>query len=61
MYGLERLVQQQERRQPVVDEEDRHAREAERESDRHAQDDQRGEDAEQYAGATPRDATTLAR
>ena len=44
---LQHLVQQQERRQPVVDEEDRHAGEPERECHRHAQDDQRGEDAEQ--------------
>ena len=44
---LEHLVEQQERRQAIVDEEHRHASQAERERDRDAKDDQYRENTEQ--------------
>ncbi len=47
VVGLQHLVEQQERRQPVVDEEHRDAGQAERERDRHPQRSADAEDAEQ--------------
>jgi hypothetical protein len=47
VVALEHLAQEQDRGQPVVDEEDRDDREAEREGDRHPEDDEDAEEAEE--------------